>query len=75
MLYPGDPVIKGIVRPRQFAKPTLYFIGVTTTQSSIMKIFPRWMEQLKRPEVVIQGVDLKLHDDRENYRAAVAQIK
>ena len=26
-------------------KPTMYFIGVTTTKSSIMKVFPAWMEQ------------------------------
>src|SRR4051812_40144907 len=75
MLYPGDLAIKGIVTSRRLSRPTLYFIGVTTTQSHIMKIFPRWMEQLNRPEVAIQGVDLKLHDAPENYRAAVAQVK
>lgn len=56
-------------------RPTMYFIGVTTTKSSIMKVFPLWMQALGRPNVVIEGVDLKLHDDPENYRAAVAQIK
>lgn len=55
--------------------PTFYFIGVTTTRSSIMKIFPHWTKELGRPEVVIEGVDLKLHDDPETYRQAVAQIK
>jgi shikimate dehydrogenase len=53
----------------------MYFIGVTTTKSSIMKVFPLWMRELGQPDVVIEGVDLKLHDSRENYRAAVAQIK
>lgn len=24
----------------------MYFIGVTTTQSSIMKVFPKWAEVL-----------------------------
>ena len=24
----------------------MYFIGVTTTQSSIMKVFPRWSDAL-----------------------------
>jgi shikimate 5-dehydrogenase len=61
-----------IVAKRQ---PTFYFIGVTTTKSSIMKVFPRWTKELGRPEVVIEGVDLKLHDTVEAYRQVVAQIK
>jgi shikimate dehydrogenase len=55
--------------------PTFYFIGVTTGKSSIMKIFPLWAKELDRPDVVIEGVDLKLHDKAEHYRQAVAQIK
>jgi len=55
--------------------PTCYFIGVTTKKSSIMKVFPLWVKELGRPEVVIEGIDLKIHDKRENYRQAVAQIK
>ena len=26
--------------------PTMYFVGVTTTKSSIMKIFPKWSDIL-----------------------------
>jgi len=55
--------------------PTFYFIGVTTRKSSIMKVFPLWAEELGCPEVVMEGIDLKIHDQPENYRAAVAQIK
>jgi shikimate dehydrogenase len=55
--------------------PTFYFIGVTTTKSSIMKVFPLWMQVLGRPDVVIEGVDLKIHDTPQAYRAATAQIK
>jgi shikimate 5-dehydrogenase len=55
--------------------PTFYFIGVTTRQSSIMKIFPLWMRELGRPEISIEGIDLKIHDDPEIYRQVVAQIK
>jgi shikimate dehydrogenase len=55
--------------------PTFYFIGVTTAQSSIMKVFPRWMEALGRPEVVIEGIDHPIHDRPEAYRRTVAQIK
>jgi shikimate 5-dehydrogenase len=56
-------------------KPTFYFIGVTTTKSAIMKIFPLWTKELSRPEVQIEGVDLKLDDTADAYRQAVAQIK
>lgn len=55
--------------------PTFYFIGVTTHKSSIMRVFPRWAADLGRGETVIEGVDLKIHDSRDAYRAAVAQIK
>lgn len=55
--------------------PTFYFIGVTTGKSSIMKVFPLWMKVLERTEVVIEGMDLKIHDQPGAYRAAVAQIK
>jgi shikimate 5-dehydrogenase len=55
--------------------PTFYFIGVTTTKSSIMKVFPLWMKELGREDVVIEGCDCKIHDDPEVYRRAVAQIK
>ena len=56
-------------------KPTFYFIGVTTSKSSIMKVFPRWMAALGHPEIVMEGIDHFLHDDSEAYRQTVAQIK
>jgi shikimate dehydrogenase len=62
------PVVKKVI-------PTFYFIGVTTGKSSIMKVFPLWMKVLGREEVVMEGVDCKIHDDPEVYRKAVAQIK
>ena len=55
--------------------PTFYFIGVTTTKSSIMKVFPLWMKILGREELVMEGVDCKIHDQPQVYRQAVAQIK
>ena len=55
--------------------PTFYFVGVTTGKSSIMKVFPRWMEALGRSDVVIEGIDHKIHDEREAYRKTVAQMK
>jgi shikimate dehydrogenase len=56
-------------------RPTFYFIGVTTGKSAMMRLFPLWARALGRPEVGIEGVDLKLHDEPEAYRRAVAQIK
>jgi len=55
--------------------PTFNFIGVTTGKSSIMKVFPLWMKELGRPEIIMEGVDHPMHDDPDNYRRSVAQIK
>jgi shikimate dehydrogenase len=56
-------------------KPTLYFIGVTTGKSSVMKLFPKWAEALGLHDAVIKGVDMKLHDEPEAYRKVVDFIK
>jgi shikimate 5-dehydrogenase len=55
--------------------PTFTFVGVTTGKSSIMKVFPLWMKELGREDVIIEGIDHKIHDDLENYRKTVAQFK
>ena len=55
--------------------PTLYFIGVTTGKSSIMKVFPAWAEYLGLEAAVIKGIDFKLHDHPAAYREAVAFIR
>jgi shikimate 5-dehydrogenase len=55
--------------------PTFYFIGVTTSNSAILNVFPRWMEILGQPDIVITGIDHPIGDDPENYRATIAQIK
>jgi len=55
--------------------PTMYFIGVTTGQSSIMHLFPLWAEVLGLDHAQLIGVDLPLHAAPEQYRQAVAQIK
>ncbi|OGO19529.1 MAG: shikimate dehydrogenase, partial [Chloroflexi bacterium RBG_16_48_8] len=55
--------------------PTFFFVGVTTRNSSIMSVFPRWVEALGRSNVMIEGIDHPLHDDHELYRQTVAQIK
>ena len=56
-------------------QPTFYFIGVTTGQSAAQRIFPRWMAALGRPEVALQGVDFRIHDESARYRALVEAIK
>jgi shikimate dehydrogenase len=55
--------------------PTFYFVGVTTGKSSIMPVFPRWMQALGRPEVLIEGIDHPIHDQPAAYRRTVNQIK
>lgn len=56
-------------------QPTIYFIGVTTSHSSIMKVFPKWAEILGLKDAVIKGFDFPLHDSPEAYRQAVNFIK
>ncbi len=62
----------------QFTKatqPTIYFIGMTTGKSSIMKVFPRWVEHLGLKDAVIRGIDCRWHDDPKVYRHVVDFIK
>ena len=55
-------------------EPTLYFIGVTTGQSSILKIFPKWAEVLGI-KAGIKGIDLPLHAPAGQYRGVVDFLK
>ena len=56
-------------------RPTLYFIGVTTGQSSIMRIFPAWAEALGLRDAAIRGIDFPLDAGPAAYREAVGFIK
>jgi shikimate 5-dehydrogenase len=60
---------------RQALKPTIYFIGVTTGKSSIMRVFPKWARFLGLGDCAIEGLDFVPHDTPERYRQAVAFIK
>ena len=75
----NEPAIRPPLTPQDAYppadKPTMYFIGVTTHQSSIMKVFPRWAEYLSLGDVAIQGMNFRWHDEPANYRRAVAFIK
>ena len=53
----------------------MYFIGVTTGQSSIMRLFPEWVTILGLGDAELVGVDLPIHADRDRYRRAVTEIK
>ena len=53
---------------------TFYFIGMSTSKSSIMRVFPAWAEYLGL-DARIQGIDCKWHDDPEVYRKVVGFIK
>lgn len=56
-------------------QPTMYFIGVTTGQSSIMKVFPEWAKALGLKDTIIKGIDIEIHADPEIYREVVSFIK
>src|ERR1700751_4541851 len=55
--------------------PTIHFIGVSTKQSSIMRVFPEWAEELGLGEVAINGIDLALHAAPDQYQQVVAFIR
>src|SRR5689334_9284042 len=55
--------------------PTMYFIGVTTSQSTMTRLFPHWAAILGLAGAQLVGVDLPLQSSVEQYRQVVAQIK
>lgn len=62
--------------PEPATEKTLYFIGVTTGQSSIMQVYPRWAkEALGLEDTVIKGIDIAIHAPEEDYRKVVDFIK
>jgi shikimate dehydrogenase len=53
----------------------MHFIGVTTAQSAMQRIFPLWMAQLGIPQATLRGVDLPLGASPEAYRRAVLDVR
>jgi len=53
----------------------MYFIGVTTEKSSIMKVFPEWAKALGLKDTVMKGIDIAIHEEPEVYRRVVEFIK
>jgi shikimate 5-dehydrogenase len=52
----------------------MYFIGVTTTQSSIMRVFPEWSKILGLGAQIV-GYDAPIHAPAGVYRSIVQHIK
>jgi shikimate 5-dehydrogenase len=52
----------------------MYFIGVTTAQSIINKIFPVWKKTLGH-QLELVGIDIPLSGDKEIYRDIVLEMK
>jgi shikimate 5-dehydrogenase len=60
---------------RPATQPTMYFIGVTTAKSSIMKVFPEWAKALGLQDAVMKGIDIGIHADPQEYVDVVEFIK
>lgn len=56
--------------PEKASCPTMYFVGVTTGSSSIMKVFPAWARELGL-DAVIKGIDMPIHAPAQEYRRVV----
>jgi len=61
-------------------QPTFYFIGVTTKNSSIMRVFPAWARYWARQHAALEhaqicGIDFAPHAEPQAYRDAVSFIK
>jgi shikimate dehydrogenase len=52
----------------------MYFIGVTTGQSSIHRIFPRWTKLAGIEGAELAGIDIAMDAPPEEYRGAVRKI-
>ena len=63
-----------VTPPPPCTRPTLYFIGVTTTKSSIMRVFPQWAEILGI-EADIRGYDAEPNAPAEAYRTIVQHLR
>ncbi len=60
--------------PQEPEMPTLYFIGVTTHESSINDVFPAWANALNLDAQLV-GINLEIHAEPEDYRKVVNFIK
>ncbi len=56
-------------------RPTMYFIGVTTGSSSIMRVFPRWARLLDLGDCELKGVDVPIRAPAAEFRGIVEFVK
>ncbi|HYW81404.1 MAG TPA: hypothetical protein VE890_17600 [Thermoguttaceae bacterium] len=63
-----------VTLPGKATEPTMYFVGVTTAKSSIMKVFPHWAKAMGI-DAVLKGIDAEIHADPDDYRQIVDFIK
>ena len=75
-LRPGEERIPPtFMRYHPCSRPTMFFIGVTTGQSSINRVFPRWAAALGLGDCELRGMDFPLHAEAAAYREAAGFIK
>lgn len=56
-------------------RPTMYFIGVSTSASSIMRVYEAWKPHLGIAGSRLVGIDLPIGAPDEDYRAVAAFIR
>ncbi|MEU6039941.1 hypothetical protein ABZ801_31520 [Actinomadura sp. NPDC047616] len=61
--------------PSRADGPVMEFVGVSTGQSSIMRVFPAWARVLDLDGARLVGRDIALDDDPARYREAVTAIR
>lgn len=61
--------------PHPLKKPTFFFIGVSTSGSSSVKLFPLWLKELGLPETDFRGHDIQVNGPAGKYREIVRRIK
>lgn len=66
--------MEGLGVMEKFDGKIMYFVGVSTQQSIINKIFPKWMEVLGF-NVQLQGIDIPLNASANIYRDCAKKIK
>ncbi|MGC4805078.1 hypothetical protein [Micromonospora sp. DT233] len=60
---------------RPAARPTLYFVGVSTASSAIHRVFAAWRPLLDLTEVDLVGIDVPVGADPAAYRRVVAHLR
>ncbi len=56
-------------------EPTFYFIGVSTSGSLSMKLFPEWLKAADLPQTAIRGYDVEVRGPDEKFREIVGHLK